>query len=97
LNCQRRKKEKAIWIVEYLGLNQVALKSEVAGSYLSGDCDVLLSGIKTEKEIWRVQNIKGLYTFVNYKGKFLRGGLLRKVDLDNKIDDNEKFVVELCF
>jgi len=98
VKLSKKKSENTKWIVEYVGLNQIALKNSQTKSYLgSHGKHCVLYTIREEKEIWRVEEVKGLYAFMNYKGRFLRGGIVTAVNLDDHCSDKELWNVELCF
>jgi len=97
VKLSKKKSENTQWTVEYVGLNQIALKNSQTQSYLgSNRKNCALYTIREEKEIWRVEEVKGLYAFMNYKGRFLKGGIVR-VNLDDHCSDKELWNVELCF
>jgi len=97
VKLSKKKSENTQWIVEYVGLNQIALKNSLTQSYL-GSCgkNCALYTTREEKEIWRVEELKGMYAFMNYKGRFLKGGVIR-VNLDDHCSEKELWNVELNF
>jgi len=98
VNLSKKKSDKTQWVVEYVGLNQIALKNFQSQSYLgTHGKDCALFTTREEKEIWRVEEVKGLYAFMNYNGRFLRGGIVKSVKLDDHCSDRELWNVELCF